>query len=1491
MPKPPRKPARPARSRPAPRRPAKLGDYFAQAFHLSPAVMLLARLPEGELIEVNDTFARLSGFRREDVIGRTTLDLGVWVDHAQRQHFLEKIHRGGRVREYEAEFRLRGGERRWLSLSADVVRIGGEDCMLTVGIDVTDRRRRELLQDTTYRISEAANASGDLRALFGRLHALIGGLMTARNLYFALVSPDGREVSFPYYEDERSTQPAPRPRGRSLTDYVLDTREPLLAARAELDRRLKEGGYAPTGNLSAVWLGAPLVVDGRAIGVVAVQDYADETVYGEEAKRLLTFVAEQAAAAVERRRTEDLLRQSEAARRASQEIFEKSFNASPAMMAVTRLADGILLHANAAFHRAVEVGPEEARGQVITDLGLWVDEGRRAEYRQRLERDGRVRDFEARMANRRGAVRDVLLNAEVIPFASEPCVVVVALDVTDRRRREREQAALYGISAAALDATGRDELFARVPAIIGQLLPAETFFIALYDDARDQISFPLWINPRVPTPPAPRPLGQNLTDYVLRRAEPLHLRGPELEAFVARTGHRPMFGTLESWLAVPLLAGGRALGVLALIDYDNPDAYRAEDAQFLRFVAGQIVSALQRVEVEAARRESREYFSKSFHASPALMLLVSLETGRILEANGAFSRASGYARHEILGRRSLELGIWPDPAERERVLARLDEAGSVHGYETTLRNKAGELRYVLLNVDRLELSGAPSMLITAIDITERHRREQVQDATYRISRAVLTGGDLPALFAELHRIVAGLMPARNFYVAQLDAAGAALSFPYFRDERATAPGGQPPPRPLGLGFTDYVIETGETQLLAADELRRLLAARGPYEPPAGAPAVRLGAPLLVEGRARGVIAIHDYANPRAYGPEEKRLLTFVAEQAAAAVERRRAEEALRAAEERYRGIFENALEGLYTSAPDGRFTNANPAFARLLGYDSPAALVAAAEALGRGFYAEPGRGERFLALLRASDEVTDFESEVVRADGRRVWITESVRAVRDAQGRVERLDGVAVDVTAQRETARALQAAKEEADAASRAKSQFLASMSHELRTPLNGILGYTQILGRDSGLSVRQRAGLDVIQQSADHLLALINDVLDLAKIEARRLELHPTDFDLPEFVRGVAQFFAPRAREKGLRLESEPAPDLPQHVRGDAQRLRQVCYNLLGNAVKFTQRGGVVFAVSRVDDRVRFSVSDTGPGISPADQERLFEPFAQIGDRARHAEGTGLGLNVSRGILEQMGARLQLESRPGWGSRFWFEVALPAAAGIPAAAAEPDRRVTGYAGPRRRVLVADDHAANRQLLRDLLEPLGFEVHTAEDGAAAVAQARALRPDLVLLDLKMPVLDGWAAARAIRAELPADATRLVAMSASAFDTDQRAALDAGCAEFLPKPLREARLLETLARQLGLEWVRGDAAAGADTRAPFPPAGPPPDTADADAIHELACKGDVVAVRAYAEALRARDPRQAAFAQAVIDLAARFKMKAIRQYVARHRADGAPPSP
>jgi CheY-like chemotaxis protein len=303
---------------------------------------------------------------------------------------------------------------------------------------------------------------------------------------------------------------------------------------------------------------------------------------------------------------------------------------------------------------------------------------------------------------------------------------------------------------------------------------------------------------------------------------------------------------------------------------------------------------------------------------------------------------------------------------------------------------------------------------------------------------------------------------------------------------------------------------------------------------------------------------------------------------------------------------------------------------------------------------------------------------------------------------------------------------------------------------------------------------------------------------------------------------------------------------------------------------------------------VSDTGPGISADDIKKLFEPFSQVGNQATAAAtGTGLGLAISRSLVERMGGRLHVESQPGWGSRFWFEVPLPAATSTTLAPSTAPRRVLGYDGPRRRVLVVDDNATNRSVMVDMLAPLGFELAEAVDGAEALAQAERFKPDLVLMDLRLPGgIDGLEATRRLRTTPFGRAARIVAVSASAYDLDRTECFAVGCDAFLAKPFREEELWSTVERSLGLAWRIGDPE---ETRTPFPAVVFAPPAADAEALYELAAKGDVVGIRAHATALAERDPQLAPFAQSVLDLAARFKMKAIRQFVTRYR-DAAPKS-
>jgi PAS domain S-box-containing protein len=872
----------------------------------------------------------------------------------------------------------------------------------------------------------------------------------------------------------------------------------------------------------------------------------------------------------------------------------------------------------------------------------------------------------------------------------------------------------------------------------------------------------------------------------------------------------------------------------------------------------------------------QSYFEISFHANPALMAIARAADSALIDVNAAFLRATGYTRAEVIGRSTLQLGLWAFPDERDEFVARIQAEGRVRDFEAQCRNRHGQHLTMLLNADRFELNGEPCMLTVGVDITDRRRRDQVQAAVYQISRVVFSGGDLPALFAEVHRIIAGLMPAKNFYVAVLSDDGRELSFPYFVDEHVPSA----PARAPANGFTEYVLHTAAPLLATADELPALLTRRGTYAPLDHPAAVRMGAPLMRNGRPIGVIALQEYHDARAYDESDLELLTFVAEQTAIAVGRHHAQLELARAEESYRSIFINAVEGLYVSSPEGKFLRVNPALARMFGYGSPEELLHEINDIRGQVYVQPGRRDEFFRLIQRRDEVTDFDSEVYRRDGSRIWISESVRVVRNPDGSVRQFEGVALDITDRHEAARALQAAKEAADAASRTKSYFLASVSHELRTPLNGILGYTQILRRDRTLSDKQQEGIAVIHESADHLLALINDVLDFSKIEAGRIELNPVDFDLADFAAGVERAFTSRAREKTLLFEIAVGPDLPRWVRGDEQRLRQVVFNLVGNAVKFTARGGVVFSVQRAEERdtVRFSVSDTGPGIAEADLARLFEPFTQVAKQTASATGTGLGLAISRSLVERMGGQLHLETKAGWGSRFWFEARLPGVAEAPSTRATA-RRIVGYEGARRRVLVVDDNAANRSVMSAMLAPLGFILAEAVDGTAALAQVAAAPPDIVLMDLRLPgPIDGLEATRRLRATMPAG-LKIIAVSASAYDIDRQECFAAGCDDFLAKPFREEELWTAIERALGLTWQFGG---GDESRAPFPTVVHAPSAADAAAIHDLAAKGDVVAIRALAQALSARDPKLAPFAQGVLDLTSRFKMKAIRQFVARY---------
>lgn len=334
-----------------------------------------------------------------------------------------------------------------------------------------------------------------------------------------------------------------------------------------------------------------------------------------------------------------------------------------------------------------------------------------------------------------------------------------------------------------------------------------------------------------------------------------------------------------------------------------------------------------------------------------------------------------------------------------------------------------------------------------------------------------------------------------------------------------------------------------------------------------------------------------------------------------------------------------------------------------------------------------------------------------------------------------------------------LKEAKEIADSANLAKSEFLANMSHELRTPLNGILGYAQILGRSHDLPYKERHGVGIIYQCGQHLLTLINDILDLSKIEARKLEILAKPLHFPSFIQGIVEICIIRAEEKGIKFHYQPDVNIPISVEADEKRLRQVLLNILGNAIKFTDVGSVTFKVEPIlgavdgseKTRWRFLVADTGVGITTQDVQKLFQAFEQVGDRGRQSQGTGLGLAISQQIVQLMGGRIEVKSQIGVGSDFFFEIELPTVTNWVQQLRSDAGNIIGYEGFRRQILVVDDRWENRGVLVSLLTPLGFVMIEAENGRSGLEKMHSYIPDLTITDVSMPVMDGFEMLRELR--------------------------------------------------------------------------------------------------------------------------------------------------
>lgn len=748
----------------------------------------------------------------------------------------------------------------------------------------------------------------------------------------------------------------------------------------------------------------------------------------------------------------------------------------------------------------------------------------------------------------------------------------------------------------------------------------------------------------------------------------------------------------------------------------------------------------------------------------------------------------------------------------------------------------------------LELNSLPSKVGEKIvgrvwsfrDVTERKRVEQALQ--YRVEfESLITSLSTHFISLSVSEIDRGIDRALQ---ATANLSGFDRSYIYLLSEDKTraektyewcAPGKEPPAenlKTIAIAQIPWIaakiqtfesIHIPETDKLPPQILAEIACIRG-QNPTSDESAIAENLPVKTPNNLRSLIIIplvcsktpvgflgFDTANPAANrSPEISGLLKMVGEMLANALERQRVELALQQAETKYRSIFENAVEGICQTTPDGRYLSANHALARIYGYESCTQMLAELTDINRQLYVNPNRRAEFVAEMRDSSEVSRFESQVYRRDRSIIWIAENCRSITDSSGNILYYEGTVQDITERKQAESAMHRALEAAESANRAKSTFLANMSHELRTPLNAIIGYSEMLGEEAqdAEELELAGDLEKIRSAGKHLLSLIDDILDISKIEAGRMELYLETFDISSLIDSAVVTALPLVEKNGNTIEIDCSPSL-QTMHADMTKVRQVLLNLLSNAAKFTKNGKISIGVETIRNEelrmkhqqeaaqilisnsefLSFRITDTGIGMTPEQQQRVFQPFTQAdASTTRQYGGTGLGLAISQRFCQMMGGSIEVASNLGTGST--FTVLLPSEIKQP----EIQQKVRISSSPPRApvagtVLVVDDDPISRDLIERTLARQGLRIEHAASGEQALIFAKQLRPDAITLDVMMPGMDGWAVLSALKADPELAEIPVILLS---FVGNKSLGFALGASDYLTKPVDSKRLAALL---------------------------------------------------------------------------------------------------
>ncbi len=922
----------------------------------------------------------------------------------------------------------------------------------------------------------------------------------------------------------------------------------------------------------------------------------------------------------------------------------------------------------------------------------------------------------------------------------------------DKKKMELVQSVIFEIAEATLFTNDLQKSLGQVHTSIGKLMDVSNFYVALYRPETDTFDFPYFKDAHnEPQHFTNLDRSRGVTGYVWRSGKPLYA-SVEVQEELARNGEIDIIGHPASiWIGVPLKTENGVIGVMAVQNYESPNALQKTDLQLLNHISTQLANAIERRKLADKLKENEEKFRKAFETTPDSLSIVDKITGEVIEVNNGFLELTGYKREEILGYQNREKQTVVNPSDRDSLIKKIEKQGSVKNEELQIHTKSGEIITVLVSASMMELNGKQYFLFITKSIENIKKTEDL----LRKSE-----DDLKTLINATPDVI----QFKDGQGRWVTANNAALEFFKLEEEHS-------------IGFTDVEMAGQKPELKDI----MLDCARSDNETWERGEMTRQGE---IIPQSDGSVKFFDVIKVPLFNEDgsRKSLLVYARD----TTRQKEMEGSLIDREKNYRILFENSPLGILTAKPDGTILEANDKLLKILGSPS---LEATMEINILKFppLVKNGYSSNFLKSCETG-EVVRVELEYTSKWEKTNWLSSQIVPLKNEDGKVEKIYTVIDDISERKKTEKDLILAKEKAEESDRLKSEFLANLSHEIRTPMNGIIGFSHLL-EEEGLSAASKKNYTkIIINSASQLLRIIDDILEISKLETHQVKLCSREVNINDLLQECFAVFDLKAKEKSLALYLDKNLDNEgAEIILDDNKLRKIFDNLLENALKFTYEGFIKMGYKLEGKMLEFYIQDTGVGISQLNQRLIFERFSQEEkELSRKVGGLGLGLSIAKANAELLGGNIRVESEKGRGAIFYVTIPYnPVHPEKVSSVESPENKKDADSGIKT-VLVVEDEEINYQYIEFLLKHMGpkIKIIHAIDGMQAVDFSKT-NPEInmVLMDVKIPVLNGLDATREIKKVTPK--TPVIAQTAYATQEDRENALKAGCDDFISKPFQK----------------------------------------------------------------------------------------------------------